>query len=184
MGHERRKPVTLLEVAAKAGVSRMTVSKVLREVGNISDDTRQRVKQAADELGYLPNNLAGSLSSRKSRMVAVIIPSISDIVFSEVLSGVNAVLRPTGFQTFIGESGFDPETETELIRAMLSFRPAGILDHQRHALVDRQRHLVRGVADLERHLVLDVFLDVLDPHAQAAVGLVQHQQDLLGRVFE
>ncbi|THK33789.1 LacI family DNA-binding transcriptional regulator [Ensifer sp. MPMI2T] len=127
MGHERRKPVTLLEVAAKAGVSRMTVSKVLREVGSISDDTRQRVRQAAQELGYLPNSLAGSLSSRKSQMVAVIIPSISDIVFSEVLSGVNSVLRPTGFQTFIGESGFEPETETELIRAMLSFRPAGIL---------------------------------------------------------
>jgi len=123
----RGKVITLQEVADRAGVSRMTVSKVLRGAGNISAETRQRVKQAADELGYLPNNLAGSLSSRKSRMVAVIIPSISDIVFSEVLSGINATLRPRGFQTFIGESGFDPETETELIRAMLSFRPAGIL---------------------------------------------------------
>ncbi|WOS65820.1 LacI family DNA-binding transcriptional regulator [Sinorhizobium fredii] len=123
----RGKVITLRDVAVRAGVSRMTVSKVLRGAGNISAETRQRVKQAADELGYLPNNLAGSLSSRKSRMVAVIIPSISDIVFSEVLSGINSTLRPRGFQTFIGESHFDPETETELIRAMLSFRPAGIL---------------------------------------------------------
>ncbi|OAP34084.1 LacI family DNA-binding transcriptional regulator [Sinorhizobium americanum] len=123
----RGKVITLQEVAVRAGVSRMTVSKVLRGAGNISAETRQRVKQAADELGYLPNNLAGSLSSRKSRMVAVIIPSISDIVFSEVLSGINATLRPEGFQTFIGESLFDPQTETELIRAMLSFRPAGLL---------------------------------------------------------
>ncbi|WP_051321002.1 LacI family DNA-binding transcriptional regulator [Rhizobium mesoamericanum] len=124
---QRCKSVTLLEVAARAGVSTMTVSKVLRNVGNISDDTRQKVRQAAQELGYLPNSLAGSLSSRKSRLVAVIIPSISDIVFSEVLSGVNAVLRPTGFQTFIGESHFDPCIDADLIRAMLSFRPAGIL---------------------------------------------------------
>ncbi|MEY9102752.1 LacI family gluconate utilization system Gnt-I transcriptional repressor [Sinorhizobium fredii] len=123
----RGKVITLQEVAVRAGVSRMTVSKVLRGAGNISAETRQRVKQAADKLGYLPNNLAGSLSSRKSRMVAVIIPSISDIVFSEVLSGINSTLRPRGFQTFIGESHFEPETETELIRAMLSFRPAGIL---------------------------------------------------------
>ncbi|WP_018238431.1 LacI family DNA-binding transcriptional regulator [Ensifer sp. BR816] len=123
----RGKVITLQDVAARAGVSRMTVSKVLRGAGNISAETRRRVKQAADELGYLPNNLAGSLSSRKSRMVAVIIPSISDIVFSEVLSGINATLRPRGLQTFIGESLFEPETETELIRAMLSFRPAGIL---------------------------------------------------------
>ncbi|MBY3237085.1 LacI family DNA-binding transcriptional regulator [Rhizobium laguerreae] len=127
VGQKRGKAVTLVEVAAKAGVSRMTVSKVIRDVGSISEDTRQRVRQAADELGYLPNRLAGSLSSRKSRMVAVIIPSISDVVFSEVLSGVNAILRPNGYHTFIGESHFDPDIEADLIREMLSFQPAGLL---------------------------------------------------------
>lgn len=98
MASERPKTVTLAEVAAKAGVSKMTVSKVLREVGNISEETRQRVRQAARELGYLPNSLAGTLSSRRSRIVAVIIPSTSDIVYAEVLSGVNAILRPRGFR--------------------------------------------------------------------------------------
>ncbi|MHC2302272.1 LacI family gluconate utilization system Gnt-I transcriptional repressor [Rhizobium mongolense] len=124
---DKTRIVTLLDVAAKAGVSSMTVSKVMRGVGKISEETQQRVRCAADELGYLPNNLAGSLSSRKSRMVAVIIPSISDIVFSEVLSGVNAILRPNGLHTFIGESHFDPGIEAELVREMLSFRPAGLL---------------------------------------------------------
>ncbi len=124
---DKTRIVTLLDVAVKAGVSSMTVSKVLRGVGNISEETRQRVRCAADELGYLPNNLAGSLSSRKSRMVAVIIPSMSDIVFSEVLSGVNAILRPNGLHTFIGESHFDPGIEADLVREMLSFRPAGLL---------------------------------------------------------
>lgn len=119
--------ITLLDVAAKAGVSKMTVSKVLRNAGSISAETRQRVRQAADDLGYLPNSLAGSLSSRRNKLVAVIIPSISDIVFSEVLSGMNTVLRPMGFQTFIGESHFDPAIEADLIRAMLSLRPAGLL---------------------------------------------------------
>jgi len=66
MEEERGKVVTLLEMAAKAGVSRMTVSKVMRGVGNISEETRRRVRQAAHELGYLPNSLAGSLSSRTS----------------------------------------------------------------------------------------------------------------------
>ncbi|WP_105418259.1 MULTISPECIES: LacI family DNA-binding transcriptional regulator [Neorhizobium] len=127
MRQKRAKTVTLVEVAARAGVSRMTVSKVIRGVGSISEETRARVRRAADELGYLPNSLAGSLSSRRSRMVAVIIPSISDIVFSEVLSGVNAVLRPNGYQTFIGESHFDPVVEADLIREMLSFQPAGLL---------------------------------------------------------
>lgn len=121
------KQVTLRDVADKAGVSQMTVSKVMRGAGNISAETRRRIKQAADDLGYVPNSLAGSLSSRTSKIVAVIIPSVSDIVFSEVLSGINAILRPQGLHTFIGESHFDAEIEAEQIRTMLSFRPAGLL---------------------------------------------------------
>ncbi|MCG5480410.1 MAG: LacI family DNA-binding transcriptional regulator [Ensifer alkalisoli] len=127
MEEKHRRLVTLRDVAQRAGVSTMTASKVLRGAGSISQKTQQSVRQAADDLGYLPNSLAGSLSSRKSRTVAVIIPSIADVVFSEVLSGVNSVLRPRGFQTFIGESLFDPEIETDLLREMLSLRPAGLL---------------------------------------------------------
>lgn len=119
--------VTLHDVAERAGVSKMTVSKVLRNVGNISEKTRRKVRDAAKELGYLPNSLAGSLSSRKSQLVAVIIPSMSDTVFSEVLSGLTSVLRTRGFQTFMGESHFDPEIEASLLSAMLSFQPAGLL---------------------------------------------------------
>lgn len=127
--HRRGLPVAYLTSAftnwRSSGVVGLANSS-MRDVGNISEEPRQRVRHAIDELGYLPNSLAGSLSSRKSRMVAVIIPSISDIVFSEVLR-LNAVLRPRGFQTFIGESHFDPCIEADLLRAMLSFQPAGLL---------------------------------------------------------
>lgn len=142
MNDRQQRIVTLSDVAAKASVSTMTVSKVMRDVGNISQETRQRVKQAAEELGYVPNSLAGSLSSRKNRMVAIIIPSISDIVFSEVLSGINSVLRPRGFYTFICESQFDPAEEEELVRAMLSFRPAGLLLNGGMARSQRCRDLL------------------------------------------
>lgn len=121
-----KKVITLQDVAERAGVSRMTVSKVLRDVGNISTNTRNKVREAARDLGYLPNSLAGSLSSRKSGLIAIIIPSMSDVVFSEVLSGINSVVRPNGFHTFIGESNFNPLIEADLIRTMLSFQPAGI----------------------------------------------------------
>ncbi|MBB4952276.1 LacI family gluconate utilization system Gnt-I transcriptional repressor [Agrobacterium vitis] len=128
MVHVRgKKVVTLLDVAERASVSKMTVSKVLRNVGNISEPTRNKVREAARELGYVPNSLAGSLSSRKSQLVAVIIPSMSDMVFSEVLSGLTSVLRTQGFQTFMGESHFDPQNEASLLSAMLSFQPAGLL---------------------------------------------------------
>jgi LacI family transcriptional regulator, gluconate utilization system Gnt-I transcriptional repressor len=125
-GGEYRAP-TLSDVARAAGVSPMTVSKVLRNTGSISTATQARVRQAAEQLGYVPNTLAGALSSQTSRMVGVVIPSLKDAVFAEVLSGIAGVLRPRGFHTFIGESSFDPAIEEDLLRTMLSIQPAGLI---------------------------------------------------------
>ena len=118
---------TLSDVARAAGVSPMTVSKVLRNTGSISTATQARVRAAAERLGYVPNTLAGALSSQVSRMVGVVIPSLKDAVFAEVLSGIAGVLRPRGFHTFIGESSFDVEIEADLLRTMLSIQPAGLI---------------------------------------------------------
>ncbi|HSF62880.1 MAG TPA: LacI family DNA-binding transcriptional regulator [Paracoccaceae bacterium] len=119
--------VTIADVARQAGVSPMTVSKVLRDTGRVSAETRARVKRAADELGYVPNGLAGALAARSTPIVGVLIPSVSDGVYAEVLAGINAVLRPQGFQTFIGETFFNPDIEAALLRTMLPFRPAGLI---------------------------------------------------------
>lgn len=119
--------VTIADVARRAGVSPMTVSKVLRDTGRVGADTRARVKRAADELGYVPNGLAGALAARSTPIVGVLIPSVSDGVYAQVLAGINAVLRPRGVQTFIGETFFNPELETALLRTMLPFRPTGLI---------------------------------------------------------
>ena len=122
-----KKRTTLADVAARAGVSQMTASKVLRGTGSISEETRKRVKLAASDLGYVPNLLAGSLSSRTSNIVAVVLPSINDAVFGEVVAGINDVLRPDGYVTFIGESHLNPQTEEKIIQTVLSLQPAGII---------------------------------------------------------
>ncbi|GFE49708.1 LacI family transcriptional regulator [Roseobacter cerasinus] len=117
----------MADVAVRAGVSQMTASKVLRGTGSISADTRNRVKLAASDLGYVPNLFAGSLSSRSSNIVAVVLPSINDAVFGEVVAGINDVLRPEGYVTFIGESHLNPETEEKILQTVLSMQPAGII---------------------------------------------------------
>ncbi|WP_298972924.1 LacI family DNA-binding transcriptional regulator [uncultured Roseobacter sp.] len=122
-----KKRTTLADVAVRAGVSQMTASKVLRGTGSISEETRKRVKQAASDLGYVPNLFAGSLSSRSSNIVAVVLPSINDAVFGEVVAGINDVLRPEGYVTFIGESHLNPESEEKIIQTVLSMQPAGII---------------------------------------------------------
>ena len=79
---------TILEDAA-SGVSEMTVSRVLRNRGDVSDATRAKVLEAAKELGYVPNKIAGALASQRVNLVAVIIPSLSNLVFPKVLSTIS-----------------------------------------------------------------------------------------------
>lgn len=122
-----QRTTTIADVATAAGVSSMTVSKVLRGTGRISDETRARVLQMSEQLGYVPNRIAGALSSQTSHLIGVLIPSISDQVYSGVLAGINAVLHPRGFTSLIGESFFDPANEARLVRMMLSMKPAGLI---------------------------------------------------------
>lgn len=122
-----RPNVTLADVALRAGVSRMTVSKVLRDTGSISQQTQAKVHEAVAHLGYVKNSLAGVLSSQKSATVGIVIPSASDSVFAEILSGTNSVIRPHGYSALIGETLFDPEIEYDTISKILSLQPAGLI---------------------------------------------------------
>jgi len=124
---KKTKLVKLDDVARLAGVSQMTVSKALRGTGRISEKTIARVHAAAEELGYVKNFMAGSLRTQTSSFVGVIIPSASNEIFAEILSGINDQLRPHGLNTLIGESLFDGKVEEELIRTMLSFKPVGLI---------------------------------------------------------
>jgi LacI family gluconate utilization system Gnt-I transcriptional repressor len=170
--HDRS--VTIADVAERAGVSAMTVSKALRDTGRLSADTRARVKRAAEDLGYVPNVLAGALSSRSTTLVGVLIPSVSDRVYAEVLSGINATLRPQGFQTFIGETFFNPDLESALLHTMLSLQPAGLI------LSGGIRRTDRTLRLLARRTVPAVQLwDGDDPSLDATIGLSHH---LAGRM--
>jgi len=117
--------VTLEEVARLAGVSGMTVSRVLHDHANVSERTRAKVQAAVAELGYVPNRLAGALATAKTRLMVVIIPSLGNIVFPEVLRGANERFEAAGYQAVIGVSDYDLAKEEQLIAAMQSWRPSG-----------------------------------------------------------
>lgn len=117
--------VTLQEVAQLAGVSSMTVSRVLHAHANVSEQTRSKVQAAIAQLGYVPNRLAGALATAKTRLMVVIVPSLSNIVFPEVLRGANQRFEAAGYQAVIGVSDYDQQKEEQLIEAMQSWRPSG-----------------------------------------------------------
>jgi len=119
--------MTLRDVADAAGVSEMTVSRVLRNRGDVSDKTRERVFGAARRLGYVPNKIAGALASNRVNLVGVVIPSLSNMVFPDVLAGIGEVLDKTPLQPVIGTSQYDDDHEENVIYEMLSWRPSGLI---------------------------------------------------------
>jgi LacI family gluconate utilization system Gnt-I transcriptional repressor len=144
-GRDRRPSaaVTLTEVARKAGVGESTASRVLRRQGSVSEETRARVLKAAKSLGYVPNRLAGSLASTGSNLVGIIVPSLANILFPDVLRGANAVLESEGFHSVIGVAEYDAAREESLIESLLSWRPSALmvvgLEH-----TERARAMLRG----------------------------------------
>ncbi|WFU50309.1 LacI family DNA-binding transcriptional regulator [Sinorhizobium terangae] len=119
--------VTLAEVAEAAGVGESTVSRVLRDHGSFSKKTRDRVMEAVERLGYVPNRIAGTLASAGSRLVAFVIPSLSNIVFPDVLRGASTVLEQNQHQAVFSVTDYDPEREEALVAAMLAWRPTAVM---------------------------------------------------------
>ena len=117
---------TLRDVARRAGVSEMTVSRVLRNAGYAAPATRERVLRAASAIGYVPNRIAGSLARKRTNLVGVLVPSMTNQVFPEVLSGVASGLEGASLQPVFGITGYDPRVEEGLVRDMISWRPSGI----------------------------------------------------------
>ncbi|WP_428541016.1 LacI family DNA-binding transcriptional regulator [Profundibacter sp.] len=164
-----KRPLTLRDVSEASGVSEMTVSRVLRNRGDVSDATRLKVTAAAKRLGYVPNKIAGALASQRVNLVAVIIPSLSNMVFPEVLTSINEVLDETPLQPVFGVTNYLPEKEESVLFEMLSWRPSGViiagLEHTNAA-----RAMMRN-ADVPIVEIMDLDGDPID----AIVGVSQRR---------
>ncbi len=127
MANDDTRPLTLKDVSEASGVSEMTVSRVLRNRGDVSAATRERVLTAARDLGYVPNKIAGALASQRVNLVSVIIPSLRNMVFPEVMAGISRVLEDTDLQPVVGVTDYLPEKEEKVLYEMLSWRPSGVI---------------------------------------------------------
>src|SRR5689334_15875104 len=92
------------DIARHAGVSPMTVSRALRAPSTVSDKLRRKVDAAVREFGYLPNRIAGSLSSKRSNVVGLVVPSIRNSLYASMIQAISDVLRANGFHLMIANS--------------------------------------------------------------------------------
>jgi LacI family gluconate utilization system Gnt-I transcriptional repressor len=119
--------ITLSDVAKAAEVSPITASRALRGERGVAQELGQRVKAAAEQLGYVPDPAARALASQRSVQVPVLVPLLSNALFVDVLEAVHRTLFPQGYQALIGVTHYDPQEEEQLLRTYLAHRPAGLL---------------------------------------------------------
>ena len=126
-----KRHVTMADIAAQIGVSKMTVSRALNRASSndrtTSEALRQRILQACDEMGYVIDQTARTFSTKRSGFVAAVIPSLNNSNFSETAHGITAAVEGSGLQLLLGYSDYRVENEEHLIKAMLMRRPEGVI---------------------------------------------------------
>lgn len=136
----------MADVARRAGVGTITVSRALRTPERVSPEVREKVRAAIEATGYVPNLAAGTLKSQRSRMVAAIVPTLRNTIFAETAEGLAEGLRAHGLQLLLASSGYSLESEEAILRNLLGQQPvAVVLTGTRHS--PRVRALLA-----ERHL--------------------------------
>jgi len=120
-------PVTIKDVARKAGVSHPTVSRALQDSSLISEETKKLIRETALELGYLPSAAARSLKTHRSQALGVIISNIDDPYFSEILQGIEEIAQSNNYSLFMAASQRDPQREQTIIHAMRQHHVDGVI---------------------------------------------------------
>lgn len=127
------KPVTMRDVAKAAGVSRMTVSRALKKDSPISSETREHILKVVKDMKYVPDQMAGSLTTKKSGFVGLLLPSLDNLHFALTVQSLTQVVEENGLQMLFGHTAYSPEREEQILETMLRRRPeAMILSYDGH----------------------------------------------------
>ena len=118
---------TLDAVALHAGVSPITVSRVLRIPEKVRPSTRERVEAAMAAVGYVPNLVAGSLASARTRTIGVLVPTIANAIFADTVQGLSDEVEPHGYTVILAQSRYDDAQEARMLMALLSRRPEALV---------------------------------------------------------
>jgi LacI family transcriptional regulator len=118
---------TMRDVAARAGVSAKTVSRVLRKDRYVTDEVRGRVLAAVDELRYVPNTLAVTFRSGQDTAVGVAVPDIADPFFGAIIKAVEVEARRRKVAVIVSSLGYEPDHEQEAVETLLKRQVRGLI---------------------------------------------------------
>jgi LacI family transcriptional regulator, gluconate utilization system Gnt-I transcriptional repressor len=175
--------VTLEDVARVAGVTAMTVSRAMNRPELVREETRRRVMDAVRVTGYVPNLLAGALASNKSKLVALLLPTIATSIFTDMVQSMMSTLAASGYQTLLGLTEYLPEREEQIVQTLLGRRPdAIVLTGTDHTALTRERLVKTRVPILEIWDLVDDPIDMLIGFSHEAIGC-EVARHLLGKGY-
>jgi LacI family gluconate utilization system Gnt-I transcriptional repressor len=169
--------VTLIDVARVAGVAPMTVSRALHRPELVRSETQKKVLDAVRATGYVPNMLAGGLASSKSSLVALLLPTIANSIFSDTVQALMDGLTAARYQTLLGLTGYSAEREEELVEAVLGRRPDGVvLAGTNHTDITIERLTKARIPVVEIWDLTETPIDMVIgfSHEQVGVELARH----------
>lgn len=166
--------VRLKDVAARAGVSVMTVSKALRNEPDISVGTKARIKLLAQQMGYVPDSAARSLRLNNNRLFGVILPNMNNPIYARMVMVIEERAHELGYEVLFAQSFNQPEREEACIRRFLSRRTDGIFIHP----VYRMEPEVHIYVELEARKTPVILLGPTAPFCSRFFGI--DTGDLLG----
>jgi LacI family transcriptional regulator, gluconate utilization system Gnt-I transcriptional repressor len=163
--------ITLRDVAKLAGVAPITASRALNTPAQVSPEVLQKVLDAVQRTGYVPNRMAGGLASSRSRLIAAVVPSTVMSVFMETVESLNSTLFDAGYQLMLGQSAYSPEREEALLEAVIGRRPDGIfLTGIMQSGKGRTRLLASGIPVVESWDLTPTPIDMLVGFSHPNIG--------------
>ncbi len=120
-------PVTLKDIAKIAGISYATVSRALSGHPDVNEKTRERIKQIAEELNYIPDPSARGLKGKSTKMIGLVVPDISNPFFAELALGVESLANESGYSIFLCNTNWEYEREKHYISVLNAKRVDGII---------------------------------------------------------
>ena len=173
----RKARATLSDVAERAGVSPVTVSRAIRHPEMVSPTLRKRVGDAVSSLHYIPNHLASALASTRTNIIGVTVPSLTNGVFDDFLAAVQDVLERAGVQMLVSNTRYSEAEEDKAIETMLGYHPEAMIvigvDQSERA---RQMLIESGIPIVQAMDMTDDPIDMVVgfDHRAAAVGAVRY----------
>lgn len=123
---------TLQDVADKVGVTKMTVSRYMRNPDSVAAKTRVKIAAVIEEMGYIENKAPAMLSKSSSKAIGILLPSLSNQIFAAFVQGIEMVTKENGYETLLAHFSYDAVEEEEKIASLLSYQVDGLILTESH----------------------------------------------------